>query len=125
MPPESTSIGLLAQLPREVRDLIWEHFVPSYGQRTNLGILRTCRQSYEEVAPLVYQNEVLRFYISPTYQYQSWLSIVTRRGAELHLRDLQDATLRGFSSLPYTKLKGIRVEVEAPDSTDPGQIICL
>jgi hypothetical protein len=125
MPPENTNIGLLAQLPREVRDLIWEHFVPSYGQRTNLGILRTCRQLYEEVAALVYQNEVLRFHISPTYQYQSWLLIVTRRGAELHLCDLQDATSRGFSSLPYTKLKGIRVEVEAPDSTDPGQMICL
>ena len=50
---------------------------------------------------------------------------MTRRGAELHLRDLQDAASRGFSSLPYTKLKGIRVEVEAPDSTDPGQVICL
>jgi hypothetical protein len=91
MPPENTSIGLLAQLPREVRDLIWEHFVPFYGQQTNLGILRTCRQLYGEVAPLVYQNEVLRFHISPTYQYQPWLSIVTRRRAELHLRDLQDA----------------------------------
>jgi len=125
MASENTSIGLLAQLPREVRDLIWENFVPSHGQQTNLGILRTCRQLYEEVSPLVYQNEVLRFHISPTYQYQSWLSIITRKGAELHLRDLQDATSQGFSSLPYTKLKGINVELEAPDATDPGQMICL
>jgi hypothetical protein len=125
IPSQNTRTGLLAQLPREVRDLIWEHFIPSYGQRTNLGIMQTCRQLRYEVAPIIYEKEVLRFHISPTYQYRSWLSIVTRRGAESHLRDLQDATSRGFSSLPYTKLKGIRVEVEAPDSTDPGQMICL
>jgi hypothetical protein len=125
MASERTSIGLLAQLPREVRDLTWEHFVPTRGQTTDLSILRTCRQLYEELSPLVYQNEVLRFHVSPTYRYQSWLSIFTNRGAELHLRDLQDATSRSFSSLPYAKLKGIGVELEVPDSTDPGQMICL
>jgi hypothetical protein len=41
------------------------------------------------------------------------------------LCDPQDAASRDFSSLPYTKSKGIRVEVEAPDSTDPGQMTCL
>ncbi len=125
MSPGGSSIGLLAQLPREVRDLIWENFIPSYGQGTNLSILRTCRQLYAEVASRLYQDEVLRFYICPTYQYQSWLSIVTHRGAKLHLRDEQDAVSRGFSSLPYAKLKGLIVEVGAPDPTDPGQMICL
>jgi hypothetical protein len=125
MEPENTGIGLLAQLPREVRDLIWEYFVPSEGQQTNLGILQTCHQLYEEVSPLVYQNQVLQFHISPNYQYQSWLSIMTRQGAELHLRDLQDATSRGFLDLLYKKLEAIKIEIKAPAWEDPGQIVCL
>lgn len=125
MASENTSIGLLAQLPREVGNLIWEYFIPCHGQQTNLGILQTSHQLYEEVSPLVYQNEVLRFHISPTCQYQSWLSIMTRKNVKLNLCDLQDATSQGLLSLPYTKLKGINVELEAPDATDPGQMICL
>jgi hypothetical protein len=32
---------------------------------------------------------------------------------------------RGFGKLPYAKLKGIRVEIDAPCRRDPGQIACL
>jgi hypothetical protein len=87
MMSEAAGIGLLAHLPREIRDLIWEQFIPPRGQQTNLSILGTCRQLYKEISPLLHKNEVLRFLISPTYQYQSWLTITIRRGAEFHLRD--------------------------------------
>jgi hypothetical protein len=50
---------------------------------------------------------------------------MTRRGAELRLRDLQDATPRGFLDLLYKKLETIKVEIEAPAWVDPGQMICL
>jgi hypothetical protein len=125
MASEAAGIGFLTQLPREVRDLIWKQFIPSKRQHTNLSILRTCHQLYEEISPLFYKNEVLRFQISPTFQYQSWLSIMTRRGAEFHLRDLTDAISRGFVNLPYKRLEEIKVEIEAPASADPGQVVCL
>jgi hypothetical protein len=50
---------------------------------------------------------------------------MTRLGAELRLRDLQDATPGGFLDLLYKKLEAIKVEIEAPAWVDPGQIMCL
>lgn len=54
-------IGTLAQFPFEIRELIWKDFSPRQGQETDLSILRTCRQLYEEVSPHIYEKEVLRF----------------------------------------------------------------
>ena len=74
---------------------------------------------------------VLQFYIEPEYDYQSWIRAESWLGAESNswkrwaLQDPDDAVSRGFGKLPYRKLKGIRIEIEAPCREDPGQIVCL
>lgn len=119
---EDPNLGNLIRLPRELRDMIWENVCPQDDElnpssKNSLASLRTCRQIYTELSPKVYEKEVLLVRISPTYQIGSWLCFQNSRGAKWHVKDLEDARTRGFSNLPYKKLKGVKIEIEATECT--------
>jgi hypothetical protein len=69
----SQNLGDLTKLPVEVRDVIWQNIGPQNdsGPKPKMDVLRTCRQLYNEVEPIIYDKEVLCFKASPRYQYRS------------------------------------------------------
>lgn len=78
-----------------------------------------------KVSNHLYKDVVLRFQVFPEYQYRSWLTVESNAGTTWHLQDLDHAVSQGFGKLPYEKLKGVQVEIDAPCCRDPGQIACL
>jgi hypothetical protein len=133
MATEAPNLGTLGRLPREIRDIIWGYVCsPKRDQspKTNsFASLRTCRRIYEELSAEIYNNETLTIRVSPRYQFNSWLCFENSRGAEWHVRDLEDARSRGFPNLPYQRLQEVKICVEPTEDTagrdDAGQIICL
>jgi hypothetical protein len=121
------NLGELAKLPAELRQIIWQNVGPQNGSgpKPSMGVLRTCRQLYDEVFPIMYNNEVLCFKVAPRYQYRSWISVSNRCGAAWTLESSDDALSHGYNKLPYSRLRAVRIEVEAPDPFDPGQLICV
>ena len=60
------NMGFFANLPREMRDLIWEDFIAKEKINTrsaNLSILLTCKQIYHEVSCPFYQPAGMFFSI--------------------------------------------------------------
>ena len=130
------SLGNLSRFPPEIRLQIWEEFslhsiqhetdlVPAESKQPSLAFLQTSHWIHDEASTNLYKDVILRFQVSPEYKYQSWLTIESNAGRKWHLRDLDDALSRGFGKLPYEKLKGIHLEIQAPCRKDPGQIVCL
>ena len=121
-----SSIGKFNELPRELRDSIWEHFVPQKDDPPHhLGILRTCRQMNKEVSPYLYGNQVLQFDLSPTYEYGKWFEVSTELGAVWQLSSLEDALHRGFHLARFNNFRALRINIMAPNDDDPGQLLCL
>jgi hypothetical protein len=115
-----SNLGKFGELPREIRDEIWKHFRPqqasndnSVSQLSNLYISRACRQLSEEVSPHLYNKEVLTFVVSPLYERQSWINVTSDLGATWSLESLFHATALGFATLPYERLKGIKINIQA------------
>lgn len=118
------------------KELFWNNFssrrngiqpdseAPTKTQR-NLGILRTCRQLYNEAVYYLYKKEVLTFHISPRYEHPTWFQISNRQGAKWYIRDPKHGKALGFQDLPYEMLKQVKIEIGAPYTRDPGQLICL
>lgn len=133
------SLGNLSRLPPEIRLQIWDHLswscnpirsgatdlAPSTSSKPRLAFLQTSHWVHDEASQQLYKDLVLRFQVSPRHQYRSWLTVESNAGTSWHLQDLDDALSRGFGNLPYEKLKGIHVEIDAPCRRDPGQIVCL
>ncbi|KAL8798673.1 MAG: hypothetical protein Q9182_006484 [Xanthomendoza sp. 2 TL-2023] len=115
------TLGLFGLLPRELRDQIWGHL----STNRHLKIFQTSRQIYTEASRSFYSNHVISFHIEPKYHRKSWLTIKSNLGAEWSLQSLDHAIEQGFNTLPYEKLKSIEININAPDTTDPGQLVCL
>lgn len=131
------SLGNLSRLPPEIRLQIWDLFSlypiecgvkdPAFPKlrQPRLAVLQTSHRIHDEVSKHLYKDVVLRFHVLPEYQYRSWLTVEGNTGTKWYLQNLDDAVSRGFAKLPYEKLKGIQVEIDAPCRFDPGQIVCL
>jgi hypothetical protein len=124
--PFDPSLGNLSWLPLEMRLQIWDRLslypiqcgatdpASPASRQTRLAFLQTSHRIHDEVSKHLYKDVVLRFQVFPEYQYRSWLTVESNAGTRWHLQDLDDAVSRGFGKLPYEKLKGIRVEIDAP-----------
>jgi hypothetical protein len=144
---ENLNLGEFARFPQEVRDMIWADFAPSPRYQEgddsedsddedngpgSLGILRTSHQLYEEILPHIYEKEVLRIEVDDTY-FGLLCLIRNRHGRIWDLSPFEDGSLLGiedglykaFRNLPYERLRGIEIEIAAPDHRDPGLIVCL
>lgn len=121
----STNIGKLANLPAEVRAEVWENLrSQDDNMKTPMSILRTCRQLYHEISHHIYPKEILTFKLSPIYDRKSWISVTSSFGTTM-LESSSHAKSLGFKDLPYHHLKGIEIQIEAPDPRDPGQLFNL
>lgn len=137
----SSHLGNLSRLPAEVRLQIWDNFslfpiqsgpadpgspISRQSRQPRLACLQTSHRIHDEVSHHLYKDVVLRFHVWPEYNHRLWLLVESNAGNTWwSLRDLEDAVSRGFGKLPYEKLKGIQVEIDAPCRTDPGQLVCL
>ena len=120
------SLGSFTALPRELRDQIWE----SLSVQRRFAIFQTSRQIYTEATHAFYNIQTLHFRISPEYQYKSWLTLESNFDAEWPprlrvLESLDHALQQRLHQLPFEKLKKIKINIAAPDTADPGQLICL
>jgi len=135
---DTRGLGDLGRLPAEIRSVIWKYTTPGcssfnkteesaslQADDTRLAFLRTSQQVYWELSHVVYKNLVLYFQIVPMYQPEIWLVASTNTGLQLQLRDVGDATRQGFRKLPYEKLKGVHIDIQAPAQGNPGQVLCL
>jgi hypothetical protein len=98
----SQTLGELARFPAEVRKIIWQNIGPqnNSGPKSSMSILRTYRQLYNEVEPILYDKEVLCFKVSPQYQYRSWISASNRCGATWTLESFDGAIAHCYDKLP-------------------------
>ena len=130
------SLGDLSLLPPEVRLQIWDLFsvhplqligYTDYSRRPGrLALLRTSRRIYAEVSTHLYKDVVLRFLVSPTFRYRSWLTVKSNAGSSWHLEALNSPGVsERWGKLPYEKLREVHVEIDAPCCQDPGQLVCL
>ncbi|KAL9099555.1 MAG: hypothetical protein Q9163_004962 [Psora crenata] len=128
---QSSSLGMLALLPMELRAQIWDYLSLRPGRfeaespQLKLAFLQASRQVYREASAMVYRDVVLQFHIDPKYQYKSWLTVEGNFGARWSLQTPEDAMKRGYNNLPYEKLRKIQINIEAPYRRDPGQVVCL
>jgi hypothetical protein len=130
MAVENPGLGTLSKIYPEIRVQIWKDVlqkgVPeSSKSKIDSAILRASHQLHDEISFEFYHLQILRIKISPRYRYRSWITISNLEGFEWHLKDLRDAASRGFQKLPYRWLKQLKIEIEAPDPEDPGQMLCL
>ncbi|KAH8591293.1 hypothetical protein B0O99DRAFT_690659 [Bisporella sp. PMI_857] len=138
------SLGNFFMFPREIRDMIWDFFIPKAftsepeQQHTpsqkkrggssskpidSLAILRVSRQIYEE-ATAYYGRETLTFSIVPNAIYGAWIRISNERRFDWFLESVSS---HGFQNYPYHKAKKILVVIGAPVESDDeeGQELCL
>lgn len=119
-------LGILTAFPRELRDRIWEYLL----RDSSLTFIQTSHQILTEASPIrhriMYNNAVLKFRVSPTYHYKSWLSVEFNSASEKILQDLSHAKRIGFFDFHFEKMNKIVINIEAPDDwKDAGQQICL
>ncbi|OJJ45039.1 hypothetical protein ASPZODRAFT_168135 [Penicilliopsis zonata CBS 506.65] len=127
----NSSLGLFARLPPEIRIQIWNEFVPTgedrygvwykkverYGQRTDLAILRTNRQIYDEITSIIYHHTArLEIRFSCCYAGMKCLAEVhfQRRRQQFEpavwiFESLTDARDRHFDRFPFHRLKELVV----------------
>ena len=127
--------------------MIWADFAPSPRYQEgddsedsddedngpgSLGILRTCHRLHEEILPHIYEKEVLRIEVDDAYG--GLLCIIHSRQGRIwtlspfeddSLLGIEDGLYKAFRNLPYKRLRGIKIEIAAPNHRDPGLIICL
>lgn len=125
------NMGQFIKLPPEIRAEIWEHFSirpknklgeGNEKREKHLAIFRTCHDLYEEVSEHLYRKRSLTFYLWPMRFPWAFVSVFRGFDRWLSLKDLVDGC---FRFLPYKRLRGITIEIEAPDREDPGQLILL
>ena len=109
-------LGKFASLPQELLDEIWTYLLVD-GQFTFL-------KASDQVFINAYPNDLI-ISIDPYYNSKSWLKIGRNFGPRCKLQNLDDAVAGGFDNFPFEKLNKIRINIEAPDGNDPGQLISL
>lgn len=90
-------------------------------------MLRTCRQIYEETSDLIYERGTFIFGIRPPIpnydfdggSYSAAVRSTCIRRWRFHFPDDDPV----FRYIPYERIGEIIIEIEAPDQTDPGQIM--
>lgn len=137
--PPKGPLGNFDVFPREIRDMIWEHFTPQWGSNPDeiellfrdpeqdppnyQAILRTCNELYGEVVPYLYRKEILCFHVHGHWEQP--IVVSNHHGARWEYSSNGGDILQSFRELPYERLKGIKIEIVAPNVADPGQYICL
>lgn len=121
MKRQCPGLGRFASLPGELRNQIWDEL----PLESRFSFVRVSRQVYSEISPRLYKNIPLQFSIQPKYQYRSWLHVESSFEKQWLLQNVDDAIKRGFNKIPFQQLEKIRIVVEAPDTKDQGQIVCL
>lgn len=138
----ASSLGVFANLPSEIRLMIWNELCPLGSQRhkTDLAILRASKQLYAEVLGHLHMTiKEFTFSIRPEFDRHkdpSYLGFEMRdiRHRSKHddmsedwpkwtFSSAQDALSRGFQYLPLHIIPCV-IHIEAPDPADPGQLIC-
>ncbi|KAL8992347.1 MAG: hypothetical protein Q9169_007166, partial [Polycauliona sp. 2 TL-2023] len=114
-------LGVFALLPRVIRNRIWNHC----SEQHLVQVFQASHQIYTEASQTFYKDQVFKIHVSPKYQRNSWIVIESNRGTAWPLQSLSHAICSGWKSVPFEKLNRIRIDIEASDSTDPGQFICL
>ncbi|CAG8974632.1 hypothetical protein HYALB_00009810 [Hymenoscyphus albidus] len=135
-------LGMFSLLPSEVRRMIWKHFTPHLHVGQSLPrkpnrftpeqqMLLTSRKIYAELAsevPSGYNGHRILFIVSPQYRNKPWIQAVNYKGGvsgvRWYLKDLEDATSRGFDKLPWERLN-VQIHILAPQKEDAGQVLCL
>ena len=113
-------LGALVSLPKELRVCLWNDTSTLFMQVT-----KYMQKLFPFMNRIMYEDVMLQFHIAPTYQYKSWLSIESQYKTKWSLENLEHAKRCGLHKLHYEKMKKIRINIEAPDTGDCGQIICL
>jgi hypothetical protein len=132
-------LGIFGKLPRELRDMVWEHFTPQWGSSpdkielsftdrgqkipNNQAILRTSHELSDEVLPYLYKKEMLCFHVHGNWEQS--IVISNSHGARWEYGSNGGDILQPFRELPYKRLKAIKIEIVAANVADPGQYICL
>lgn len=138
----SSSLGVFAKLPSEIRLMIWNKLCPSgwHRDKTDLAILRTSKQLYAEVLDQLYMSvKEFTFFIRPEFDRHKDLSYLGFEMRDIRHRSnhgetkeespkwifssAEEAISRGFQYLPLHIIPCV-VHIEAPDPEDPGQLVC-
>ncbi|KAL1979557.1 hypothetical protein VTN96DRAFT_5570 [Rasamsonia emersonii] len=135
-----TTLGLFSRLPYEVREQIWLEFAPTgqdmclrCTQKTDLRILCTSRDLYDEISRVLYQTSSLEFDLSPIHQPgKIWTTVHFKQGrhqqrvnARWILHSLADARSRGFHHLPFDRIDNVIVNLSAPNPKGAGRLFWL
>ncbi|EXJ96444.1 hypothetical protein A1O1_01570 [Capronia coronata CBS 617.96] len=115
--------GVLLHLPCEVRDLVYAECV----QVRALGLLCTNQQIYTEFIPFLREKFVLAFRVNPSasstviellnHDNSPWGNTCTIDVAGTH------ADFGMVDKMPVDRFRGVRILVEPPDVSDPGQVV--
>lgn len=121
------SLGKFAELPYEVREMIWVELSPTgqdvgfeRKQKSGLGILRASRWLYEEISRLIYQDSTLQFdFASNPNSGVPWGTVYFTNKSQKRMglpttwifETFTDACNRGFTRLPYHKFQSITVNL--------------
>lgn len=116
-------MDMMEILPAEIRQIIFSHCVKNRA----CGFLYTNKKYHAEFAPLVSEKFVLGFHIDPAASSTvvklvnpdntPWGEHCTFDAGSPH------AKWRVLRSMPIDKFKEIRIIVDAPNTSDPGQLV--
>ncbi len=141
-------LGTFSRLPKELRILIWKELVPERRRtdimrtsKQDLTILRTNHQLNTEITTEIYGSRVLIFRVTssallassnPFPNQPSTIEVYDQLGSSWRLYprfhkpvDQQAHSSSVWKDLPFHKLKATRFQVEAPDPSDPAQLILV
>lgn len=136
-------LGTLGTFPREIRDMIYKHFIcwhqcrndttvrlrSQHVARDSLSILRTNSHMYQEVSALLYQDWTLTFFMAECEMYLSR----RRRKGDIHpliscrashhvygnvdlpsFSAIQESKLYLYRNMPHGRWRSIHVEIRCP-----------
>ena len=114
--PNTTPFGTLEILPPEVRANVFQHCIIN----ASISILRCSKALHAEFIPQLHEGFELEILVDPTAVLSS-MRILNQRSRFLYcLSNHRDGTLDAW---PVDRFKGLKTVVEAPDPSDPGQLV--
>lgn len=145
---KASSFGLFSWLPYELREQIWQEFLPVDDEtrclffkkrKAYLDILCTSRDLYNEISNCLYSNTYLQFDLLSNYISEPFLwttvyfkKINCERKETIKtitawkLSDRDDARRRGFYNLRlHPNIETIKVNLFIPNSDDLGELWLL
>lgn len=131
-------LGNLSRLPVEIRLEIWDQcsldifrardrYLPRSMRPATYryGFLCASRTVYNEASDFVYRKTILRFTSSGSPDRLRWLSVSSNTGFFMDFGGIEEALNEGFDRIPWSKFKQIQVQIEPPDTTDPGSLMMI